>query len=174
MHRWLWCKDSVLTVISPPCSSPLALAGCAVMGNSLVAFLCSCDVPEVMGCRRGMSGHTAQPSSQGSLTWASPWVGTIGLSSRTGWEIPLLEGKEESGTLKSRWLANCCSWRGVYTCTVHLWGKCLLLWSWQTLSPRLPGSSWQLTADYQTWGHCTTASIFPLGRRTFRPRFWPV
>lgn len=35
----------------------------------------------------------------------------------------------------------------------------------QTLSPRLPGSSWQLTADYQTWGHCITASIFPLGKR---------
>lgn len=52
-----------------------------------------------------MSEHTAQSSSQDSLTWASPWVGTNGLSSRTGWEIPLLEGKEESGTSKSRWLA---------------------------------------------------------------------
>lgn len=54
------------------------------MGSRVVAFLCSCDVREVMGCRRGMSGHTAQSSSQGSLTWASPWVGTTGLSGQAG------------------------------------------------------------------------------------------
>lgn len=84
----------------------------------------------------------------------------------TGWEIPLLERKEESGTSLSRWLAKCYSWRSVYTCVLVQCiskEKRLLLWSWHTPSPRLLGSSWQLTADYKTWGHCITASIFPLG-----------
>lgn len=44
-----------------------------------------------------MSGTQLSPLHR-VLTWTSPWVGTIGLPSRTGWEIPLLEGKEESGT----------------------------------------------------------------------------
>lgn len=41
-----------------------------------------------------MAGHTPQSSSRGFLTWASPWLATIGLSSRKGWENPLLERKE--------------------------------------------------------------------------------
>lgn len=163
-------------MLSPPYSSPLPVAGCAVTGNSILAFLCSCDVLEVTSCRSEMSGHTPQSDSRGSLTWASPWLATIGHSSRTGWEIPLLEAKESGRfvvqvTCQVPFTKEC-----LHTCpgTAHPRGKHQLLWSRQTPSPRLSGNSWQLTVEYQTWVCRIRASIFPLDKRMLRPRFLPL
>lgn len=156
-------------MLSSPFSSPLPLGGCAVMGNREVAFLCSCDVLEVTGCRSGMSGHTAQSSSQGSFTRASPWVGTIGKF--LCWRGRRRVEPHSSGGLPSAVHG------GVFICvSLHSASLRETSASVELANPESTAARelLALTADYQTWGHCIPASIFPLGRRTLRPGFLPV
>lgn len=139
------------------------------MGNREVAFLCSCDVLEVTGCRSGMSGDTAQSSSQGSLTRASPWVGTIGKF--LCWRGRRRVEPHSPGGLPSAVHG------GVFICvslrsaSLRETSASVELANPESMAAR---ELLALTADYQTWGHCIPASIFPLGRRILTPGFLPV
>lgn len=139
------------------------------MGNREVAFLCSCDVLEVTGCRSEMSGHTAQSSSQGSFTRASPWVGTIGKF--LCWRGRRRVEPHSPGGLPSAVHG------GVFICvslrsaSLRETSASVELANPESMAAR---ELLALTADYQTWGHCIPASIFPLGRRTLTPGFLPV
>lgn len=152
-------------VLSPPYFSPFPLAG---EGKRSFDFLQLWHA--WVNTIQGWEGRVCAFSiSMGLFTRAAPWLATTRPSSRTGWEILLLERKTNGHFMLQA------------TCQLQLrWEPFhILLHLVKNISSRGVGKpqvcdcqgTQQLAAPYQTGGYSTRAYIFPFDSRTFRPSF---